>query len=176
MKGTYQHRIFFIYIDLFTVDENGIWIKKEFYPWSELKALQLASNVAILEISNKKKIIQARRFRKKDSPLTLTFFGENETFKLFSTFITLKIHENERGQEYKRLQDRLEDLIKVIDKTTEENKLPALMREYQFCLSKLNDLNQLELEKIRKKRQKSNLHTVIAFVIFVGVLVFTAFT
>lgn len=171
MNGTYQHRIFFIYLDLFTVDEDGIWIKNQFYPWCELKSLQQSKELAVLKFYKKTKLIQTRRFRKKGERLTLSFWGKNETFEKFRSFIWSKIRENERGPEYRRLQTVRDELVKRIELTTDERKLGNLVRDYKVCVSQLNNLDRKELENIQKNSHRIKLQTLIVIMTVVGTVI-----
>lgn len=67
MKGTYQHRIFFVYFDFFTIEDDGVRVKEKLYPWCDLKALREApqQGLAFLILKNKKRLIQSRRFEGK---------------------------------------------------------------------------------------------------------------
>jgi len=176
MKGTYQHRIFFVYFDLFTIEDGGVRVKEKLYPWCDLKAFREVpqQGVAFLILKNKKRLIQSRRFRRKGSALTLTFMGKNETYENFRSFIWAKILENEKSPEYKRLQIMHDKLVSQIEDTTDESKIVSLVSDYKVCVSQLNHLNQQELTKMGSKSKKMILQTALLMIVVLGSIIWAS--
>ena len=176
MKGTYQHRFCFVYLDLFTIEEDGIRIKEKLYPWCDLEGFRVAPRQewAFLIFKNKKRAFHTRRFRKKGAALTLTFLGKNETYENFRSFIWAKIRENEKSPEYKRLQRMHDKLVRQIEDTTDESKIVGLVRDYKVCASQLNHLDQQELTKMGSKSKKMIWQTALLMMVVLGSIIWAS--